>query len=216
MGFQDPWLYIFAFHKCIGKIQWHVLDLTHFSWHAIPRMPCIDKVCPHGFRCVSFPFEGSLFVCGSVVFDADCPLNLVMTFNVQKNCWPVMKKMVTTRSFFASGVREGWTGSSAVIYGHLFVVTEHERTKLKVYDTNNDSWITVDGPPLPEQICKPFSVNCNNSKIYVVGRNLHVAVGCILRLNTENNLCFSVHWQVVEAPQVFSDLAPSSIQVLFA
>ncbi|KAM0057428.1 putative kelch-type beta propeller [Helianthus debilis subsp. tardiflorus] len=193
-------------------------------------MPCIDKVCPHGFRCVSFPFKGSLFVCGGVVFDADCPLNLVMKFNVQKNCWTVMKKMITTRSFFASGVingkisvaganntdlyelnsaeiivtegwlwpfyvvlrgqiydpktdhwedmpdglREGWTGSSAVIYGHLFVVTEHERTKLKVYDTNNDSWRTVDGPPLPEQICKPFSVNCNNSKIYVVGRNLHM------------------------------------------
>ncbi|KAJ0488942.1 hypothetical protein HanHA300_Chr12g0438471 [Helianthus annuus] len=38
------------------------------------------------------------------------------------------------------GLREGWTGSSAVIYGHLFVVTEHERTKLKVYDPNNDSW----------------------------------------------------------------------------
>ncbi|KAM0036063.1 putative galactose oxidase/kelch, beta-propeller, kelch-type beta propeller [Helianthus debilis subsp. tardiflorus] len=38
------------------------------------------------------------------------------------------------------GLREGWTGSSAMIYGHLFVVTEHERTKLKVYDPNNDSW----------------------------------------------------------------------------
>ncbi|KAI7732486.1 hypothetical protein M8C21_024205 [Ambrosia artemisiifolia] len=49
MGFQDPWLYIFTFHKCTGKIQWHVLDLTHFSWHTIPQMPCIDKVCPHCF-----------------------------------------------------------------------------------------------------------------------------------------------------------------------
>ncbi|KAJ0837320.1 putative kelch-type beta propeller [Helianthus annuus] len=111
-----------------------------------------------------------------------------MKFNAQKNYWTVMKKMITARSFFASGVingkiyvaavldgkllvtkgwfwpfyvvprgqiydpktdhwenmpdglREGWTGSSAVIYGHLFVVTEHERTKLKVYDPNNDSW----------------------------------------------------------------------------
>ncbi|MFS7948757.1 putative kelch-type beta propeller [Helianthus anomalus] len=40
----------------------------------------------------------------------------------------------------ADGLREGWTGSSVVIYGHLFVVTEHEGTKLlKVYDMNNDS-----------------------------------------------------------------------------
>lgn len=302
MGFQDPWLFVFAFHKCTGKIQWHVLDLTHFSWHQIPQMPCIDKVCPHGFRCVSFPIDGSLFVCGGVVFDADCPLNLVMKFNVQKNSWTVMKKMITARSFFASGVingkiyvaggnstdlfelnsaevmdpkkgiwhpianmhtnmasydaavldgkllvtegwfwpfyvvprgqiydpntdnwenmadglREGWTGSSVVIYGHLFVVTEHERTKLKVYDPNNDSWKTVDGPPLPEQICKPFSVNCSDSRIYVVGRNLHVAVGCIFRLNvSEKNPNFVVQWEVVEAPQAFSNLTPSSAQVLF-
>ncbi|MFS8031076.1 putative kelch-type beta propeller [Helianthus anomalus] len=153
-----------------------------------------------------------------------------MKFNVQKNCWTMMKKMITSRSFFASGVinrrvalvvlcfrgqiydlktdhwedmpnglREGWMGLSAVIYGHLFVVTEHERTKLKVYDTNNDSWRTVDEPPLPEQICKPFSVNCNNSKIYVVGRNLHVIVGCILRLNTENNQCFSVQVHMISS-----------------
>lgn len=303
MGFQDPWLFVFSFHKCTGKIQWNVLDLTHFSWHTIPSMPCIDKVCPHGFRSVSFPFEGSLFVCGGVVFDADCPLNLVMKFEVQKNSWTVMRKMITPRSFFASGVingkiyvaggnstdlfelnsgevmdpkkgiwhpianmgtnmasydaavlngkllvtegwfwpfyvvprgqiydprtdnwenmadglREGWTGSSVVIYGHLFVVTEHERTKLKVYDMNTDSWKTVDGPPLPEQICKPFSVNCCNSRIYVVGRNLHVAVGRISSLNaSEKNPSFLVQWQVIEAPEAFANLTPSSAQVLFA
>ncbi|KVI00741.1 F-box/kelch-repeat protein At1g30090-like [Cynara cardunculus var. scolymus] len=303
MGFQDPWLFVFSFHKCTGKIQWDVLDLTHFSWHTIPSMPCIDKVCPHGFRSVSFPFEGSLFVCGGVVFDADCPLNLVMKFEVQKNSWTVMRKMITPRSFFASGVingkiyvaggnstdlfelnsaevmdpkkgiwhpianmgtnmasydaavlngkllvtegwfwpfyvvprgqiydprtdkwenmadglREGWTGSSVVVYGHLFVVTEHERTKLKVYDMNNDSWKTVDGPPLPEQICKPFSVNCCNSRIYVVGRNLHVAVGRIFSLNgSEKNPSFLVQWQVIEAPEAFANLTPSSAQVLFA
>ncbi|XP_071720075.1 F-box/kelch-repeat protein At1g30090 [Rutidosis leptorrhynchoides] len=303
MGFKDPWLYVFAFHKCTGKVQWHVLDLTNFLWHTIPQMPCIDKVCPHGFRCVSLPFEGSLFVCGGVVFDADCPLNLVMKFNVQKNSWTVMKKMITPRSFFASGVingkiyvaggnstdllelnsvevmdpqkgiwhpvanmrtnmasydsavvngklfvtegwfwpfyvvprgqvydpktdnwenlsdglREGWTGTSVVIYDQLFVVTEHERTKLKVYDMKNDSWKTVDGPALPEQICKPFSVNCCNNRICVVGKNLNVAVGCILRVKECDNRSsrFSVRWKVVEAPAKFCNLTPSSAQVLF-
>ncbi|XAR72475.1 hypothetical protein NMG60_11019120 [Bertholletia excelsa] len=306
LGFSDPWLFVFSFHKCTGKIQWKVLDLTHFSWHTIPAMPCKDKVCPHGFRCVSIPREGTLFVCGGMVSDVDCPLNLVLKYEMQKNRWTVMKKMNTARSFFASGVidgmiyvaggnstdlfelnsaevldpargtwnpiasmgtnmasydaavlngkllvtegwfwpfyvvprgqvydpktnnwgsmpaglREGWTGSSIVVFGHLFVVTEHERTKLKVYDAGNDAWETVEGPPLPEQICKPFSVNGSDSRIFVVGRNLHVAVGEISRLNsasmTGKKCSFSVQWQVVDAPQDFSDLTPSSAQVLFA
>lgn len=39
------------------------------------RSPCEDKVCPQGFRCVSIPHEGVLFVCGGMVFDVDCSLN---------------------------------------------------------------------------------------------------------------------------------------------
>ncbi|THG21556.1 hypothetical protein TEA_018145 [Camellia sinensis var. sinensis] len=139
LGFRVPWLFVFAFHKCTGKIQWQVLDLTHLSWHALPPMPCKDK---------------------------------------------------------------------------------HESTKLKVYDTDTDSWDPVQGPPLPAQICKPFSVNCTDSRIFVVGRNLHVAVGDISRLNpgskSEKKWSFSVRWQVVDAPEAFSDLTPSSAQVLIA
>ncbi|XP_059668909.1 F-box/kelch-repeat protein At1g30090-like [Cornus florida] len=306
LGFHDPWLFVFAFHKCTGKILWHVLDLIHFSWHTIPTMPCKDKVCPHGFRCVSIPNEGVIFVCGGVVSDVDCPINLVLKYEIQRNRWTALKKMITARAFFASGVidgmiyvaggnstnllelnsaevmnpakgiwqpvasmgtnmtsydaavlngkllvtegwfwpfyfvprgqiydprtdlwenmaaglREGWTGSSVVVYGHLFVVSEHERTKLKVYDTDTDSWERVVGPPLPEQICKPFTVSCCDCRIYVVGRNLHVAVGHILRLEPESTcekkLSFSVQWQVVDAPEAFSELTPSSAQVLFA
>lgn len=308
LSFHDPWLFVFAFHKCTGKIQWHVLDLNHFSWHTIPSMPCKDKVCPRGFRCVSMPNEGVVYVCGGVVSDVDCPLNLVLKYEVRKNRWTAMKKMITARSFFASGVidgmiyvaggnstdlfelnsaevldpckgswepiasmgtnmasydtavlngkllvtegwfwpfyvvprgqiydpktdnwesmaaglREGWTGSSVVVYGHLFVVSEHERTKLKVYDAVNDSWETVQGPPLPEQICKPFSVNACDSRIFVVGRNLHVAVGHIFHHHnittniTEKKSCFCVQWKVIDAPHTLTDLTPSSAQVLFA
>ncbi|KAG8385277.1 hypothetical protein BUALT_Bualt03G0025200 [Buddleja alternifolia] len=306
LGFHDPWLFVFAFHKCTGKIEWKVLDLTKLAWHTIPAMPCKDKVCPQGFRCVSIPHEGVLFVCGGVVSDVDCPLNLVLKYEVSKNRWTVMKKMITARSFFASGVidgmiyvaggnstdlfelssaevldpkkgmwqkianmgtdmasydaavlngkllvtegwfwpfyvaprgqiydpvndnwenmaaglREGWTGSSVVIYGRLFVVTEHERTKLKVYDTESDTWDVVEGPTLPEQICKPFCVNSWECKIYVVGRNLHVAVGHILRVGpggvSEKKWRFCVKWQTVDAPGTLFDLTPSSAQVLFA
>ncbi|KAL1562582.1 F-box/kelch-repeat protein-like protein [Salvia divinorum] len=306
LGFHDPWLFVFAYHKCTGKIEWKVLDLTHLSWHTIPAMPCKDKVCPQGFRCVSIPHEGALFVCGGVVSDVDCPLNLVLKYEARRNRWTVMKQMITARSFFASGVidgmiyvaggnstdlfelnsaevldpekgmwrpvagmgammssydaavlngkllvtegwfwpfyvvprgqiydpstdnwenmapglREGWTGSSVVMHNSLFVVTEHERTKLKVYDSGDDTWDIVEGPALPEQICKPFRVSCWESKIYVVGRNLHVAIGHIVKLGPsstcEKKCRFSVQWQMVDAPGTLFDLTPSSAQVLFA
>lgn len=306
LGLWDPWLFVFAFHKCTGKIHWQVLDLTHFSWHTIPAMPCKDRVYPHGFGCVSTSDNGTLFVCGGMVSDMDCPLDLVLKYEMHKNRWTVMSKMITARSFFASGVidglvyaaggnstdlfeldsaevldpvkgnwhpiasmganmacydaavldgklfvtegwiwpflfsprgqvydpktnnwesmavgmREGWTGSSVVIYGHLFVVPEHERMRLKVYDMENDTWDTVTGPPVPEQICKPFSVNSCDCNIYIVGRNLHVAVGHILRLSSCNTdgkkWSFSVHWKTVDAPEAFCNLTPSSSQVLYA
>ncbi|XP_010247992.1 PREDICTED: F-box/kelch-repeat protein At1g30090 [Nelumbo nucifera] len=305
LGFQDPWLFVFAFHKCTGKIQWLVLDLTHFSWHTIPAMPCKDRVCPHGFRCASIPSEGTLFVCGGMVSDMDCPFDLVLKYEIQRNRWTVMNKMLTARSFFASGVidgmvyvaggnstdlfeldsaevldpvkgnwhpvasmsinmvsydaavlndklfvtegwvwpflfsprgqvydprsdkwesmsvglREGWTGSSVVVEGHLFVVSEHERMKLKVYDVETDSWDTVSGSPLPEQICKPFSVSSSDHQIYVVGLNLHIAVGHIWWIRpsctSREKSSFFVQWQLVDAPEAFSDLTPSSSQVLF-
>ncbi|XP_054803309.1 F-box/kelch-repeat protein At1g30090-like isoform X2 [Prosopis cineraria] len=218
LGLKDPWLFVCAYHKCTGKITWQALDLTHFSWHTIPSMPCKDKVCPHGFRCISIPHEGTLFVCGGMVSDVDCPLDLALKYEVQKNRWTFMNRMITARSFFASavidgmiyvaggnstdlfeldsaevldphngnwysiasmgtnmasydaavlngkllvtegwlwpfyvsprgqvydprannwenmavGLREGWTGSSVVLYGHLFVVSELERMKLKL------------------------------------------------------------------------------------
>ncbi|XP_009609743.1 F-box/kelch-repeat protein At1g30090 [Nicotiana tomentosiformis] len=306
LGYHDPWFFVFAFHKSTGKIQWNVFDLNNFAWHTIPAMPCKEKVCPDGFGCIAFPHEGVLYVCGGVASDVDCPLNSVVKYEVRKNRWTVMKKMITARSFFASGVidgmiyvvggnstdlfelnsaevldpnrgiwrsvsnmgtkmaaydsavlngkllvtegwfwpfyvfprgqiydpqtdnwenmasglREGWTGSSVVLYGRLFVVSEHERTKLKVYDSETDSWDTVEGHPLPEQICKPFSVDCCDNRIVVVGRNLHVAVGHIKSLqqkNTSSKRCsFAVCWQVVDAPESLSDFTPSSAQVLFA
>ncbi|QHO49213.1 hypothetical protein HN51_001164 [Arachis hypogaea] len=129
------------------------------------------------------------------------------------------------------GLREGWTSSSVVVYGHLFVVSELERMKLKVHDTETDSWDAIDGPPLPEQICKSFTVNACDCHIYVVGRNLHVAIGHISRLLPDENFdekwSFSVRWHVIDAPESLSDHTPlsseslsdhtpSSSQVLFA
>ncbi|KAI4312352.1 hypothetical protein MLD38_037169 [Melastoma candidum] len=269
-------------------------------------MPCKDKVCPYGIRCASVPQEGTLFVCGGMVSDVDCPLDLVLKYEILKNRWTAMNNMIAARSFFASGMingrlfvaggtsanlfelesaevfdpvvgtwrgiasmgtnmasydaavlngkllvtegwlwpfyvaprgrvydpvtdkwenmpvglREGWTGSSVVIYGHLFVVAELERMKLKVYDMESDSWEAIDGPPLPEKICKPFAVSAHDHTIYVVGRNLTVAVGKVSVINRDDDACgkkcrFSIPWEVVDAPESFSNLTPSSSQVLF-
>ncbi|CAA0832937.1 F-box/kelch-repeat protein [Striga hermonthica] len=243
LGFHDPWLFVFAYSKCTRKIEWKVLDLTRLSWHSIPSMPCKDKVCPQGFRCVSIPKDGALYVFGGVVSDVDCPLNLVLKYEARKNKWTVMKKMITARSYFASGVIDGmiyvaggnstdlyelnsaevldpvnglWrpvSNMSVVIDGRLFVVTEHERTKVKVYDSGSDSWESVDGPVLPEEICKPFKVGSWGWEIYVVGRNLHVAVGRVERAGSRG---FRIEWRVVDAPGSLFDLTPASAQVLFA
>ncbi|KAF9595300.1 hypothetical protein IFM89_038435 [Coptis chinensis] len=61
-------------------------------------------------------------------------------YDPRLNCWETM----------SANLREGWTGLSAVVDGHLFVVSEHERMKLKVYDVKTDSWEVVVGSPVPE------------------------------------------------------------------
>lgn len=113
----------------------------------------------------------------------------------------------------AAGLREGWTGSSVVMHGHLFVLTEHERTKLKVYDAETDSWSLVQGPSVPEMICKPFCVSSWECKIYVVGHNLRVAVGTV---SSGKRCRFSVQWGVVDAPETLLDFTPSIAEVVLA
>ncbi|KAF9588716.1 hypothetical protein IFM89_015153 [Coptis chinensis] len=268
-------------------------------------MPCKERICPHGFRCISTPQEGTLFVFGGMASDLDTPLNLVLKYEIHKNRWSVMNKMTTARSFFACGIidgmvyvaggnssdllelesadvldpikgswqpiasmgvnmasydaavhngkllvtegwlwpflfsprgqvydprlncwetmsanlREGWTGLSAVVDGHLFVVSEHERMKLKVYDVKTDSWEVVAGSPVPEQIRKPFSVNSTDSRIFVVGCNLHVAIGHMRKLHLKctsgKEWCFFVEWKIVNAPETLCGWSPATSQVLF-
>ncbi|WVZ61909.1 hypothetical protein U9M48_011717 [Paspalum notatum var. saurae] len=314
LGLRAPWLFTLAFHRCTGKIHWKVLDLAQLAWHAIPAMPCRDRACPRGFGCVAVPDHGALLVCGGLVSDMDCPLHLVLRFDVGSNRWAVATRMLAARSFFAGGVidgrvyvaggysadqfelssaevldtdtgvwrpvasmgvnmassdsaviagrlyvtegcawpffssprgqvydpkadrweampvgmREGWTGLSVVIDGRLFVISEYERMKVKSYDPETDSWDTVAGPPMPQRIMKPFSVSCLDSKIVVVGRGLHVAIGHVEKQpapagspddddsSRRSSSSYSIHWQDVDVPKEFSDLTPSSCQILHA
>ncbi|XP_039140768.1 F-box/kelch-repeat protein At1g30090 isoform X2 [Dioscorea cayenensis subsp. rotundata] len=308
VGICSAWMFVFAFNRFTRKIQWHVLDLTHFSWHTIPIMPGCKHAGPNGFGCIAIPQDGILIVCGSMMSDLGCPLHVVLKYEMQKNRWTVMRQMLVPRSFFASGVidgkvyvaggystdqfelnsaevlnpadgkwqqitsmgmnmamydsaalderlfvtegwawpflfsprgqvydpktnawesmtvgmREGWTGLSVVLDGHLFVISEHEDMRVKVYDMKTDSWDIVEGSPLPKRmISKPLSVSSYGSRLFVVGQGLHVAVGHIEKksccvLDDRKNWSFSIQWQQIETPSEFSDLTPSSSQILFA
>ncbi|KAK9137000.1 hypothetical protein Sjap_007594 [Stephania japonica] len=119
------------------------------------------------------------------------------------------------------GLREGWTGPSVVVGDeHLFVASELEKVKLKIYDPETDSWDVVLGAPIPEQIRKPFSLSSADFRIFIVGSGLHVAVGYLRKLKLQCGTskdwsCF-VEWEVVSALEAFCELMPSSSQVLYA
>lgn len=127
-------------------------------------------------------------------------------YDPKKNLWEDM----------SLGMREGWTGLSFVIGKILFVISEHGN-RLKFYDGNSDSWIPVDGPPISSHLQRPFSVSTIDGKLYVVSRSLHVAVGTItLSVDSKGVKVASVEWEVITAPESFSDFVPSSSQVLYA
>uniref|UniRef100_A0A0A8ZM14 Uncharacterized protein n=1 Tax=Arundo donax TaxID=35708 RepID=A0A0A8ZM14_ARUDO len=73
---------------------------------------------------------------------------------------------------------------------------------------------------MPERIMKPFSVSCLDRKMVVVGRGLHVAIGHVKKQPGSNSgsrsSSYSIHWQDVDVPKEFSDLTPSSSQILHA
>ncbi|VAH37517.1 unnamed protein product [Triticum turgidum subsp. durum] len=240
MGLRSPWLFTLAFHRCTGKIQWKVLDLDSLAWHAIPGMPCRDRACPRGFGCVAGGYSTDQFELDSAeVLDpvngvwqpiASMGANMASSDSavvggrlyVTEGCaWPffssprgqVYDPKADRWEAMPAGMREGWTGLSVVIDGRLFVISEYERMKVKVYDPETDSWDPVDGPPMPERIMKPLSVSCLESKIVVVGRGLHVVIGHVKK---QSSCDYLVRWQDVEVPRAFSDLTPSSSQILHA
>ncbi|KAJ6835808.1 F-box/kelch-repeat protein [Iris pallida] len=127
----------------------------------------------------------------------------------------------------AVGMREGWTGPSVVVGSRLFVVSEREGMRVKVYDADSDCWDIVGGSSVPERIRKPYAVSANGNRIYVVGRGLRVAVGHVQKSefgdgngnrNGNGRERFCIQWQEIDAPapRVYGDLTPSSTRIVFA
>ncbi|KAL0904676.1 hypothetical protein M5K25_026807 [Dendrobium thyrsiflorum] len=115
------------------------------------------------------------------------------------------------------GMREGWTGSSAVAMGRLFVVSEFGDARVKVYDEEKDDWDAVDGGGVPSEIRRPFTVGgSEEGTIYVVGKGLDVAVGEIVALRKEEGNGWKVEWKVVKGPPAFRMLSPCCSLILYA
>lgn len=163
MGFRSPWLFTLAFHRCTGKIQWKVLDLNCLTWHTLPTMPCRDRACPRGFGCIAMPSDGTLLVCGGLVSDMDCPLHLVLKYDVYKNCWTVMTRMLSARSFFGGGVIDG-----RVYIAGGYSTDQFELNSAEVLDPVKGVWQPV----------ASMGTNMASSDSAVISGRLFVTEGC--------------------------------------
>ncbi|KAJ4748020.1 hypothetical protein LUZ62_082425 [Rhynchospora pubera] len=118
-------------------------------------------------------------------------------YDAVHNMWQEMPK----------GMCEGWTGSSAVINGAFYIVTEYGDNNLKLYDETRDEWRPVRGGGVPKAVRRPYAVvGGGNGMLYVVGKGLDVAIGRVEKAEVE--------WEVIKGPEAFAELLPCNAQVL--
>eukprot|EP00249_Psilotum_nudum_P021942 c28309_g1_i1 orf=333-1409(-) len=138
LGLAEAWLFVLAFHRSTGRVQWQSLDPVRKLWRVIPAMPCKGKVCPPGFGCAAITEQGKLFVCGGMLSDMDCPLDSVLKYDMHSDRWSIMGRMSTPRSFFASGMIDGR------IYAAGGNSTDpYELSSAEVYNPVEDQWQPV-------------------------------------------------------------------------
>ncbi|XP_020109314.1 F-box protein AFR-like [Ananas comosus] len=113
------------------------------------------------------------------------------------------------------GMREGWTGASAVVGDdRLFVVAEYGDRRLKSYDAARDSWRGVAGPGVPPDLPRPFAVAGDRSgRIFVVGRGLDVAVATVLPPPARREEEGERWWERGEAPLRLRPPRPATLSV---
>ncbi|KAL0442513.1 UNVERIFIED_CONTAM: F-box/kelch-repeat protein [Sesamum latifolium] len=111
LGFHDPWLFVFAYHKCTGKIEWKV-------WISPTFLGTQSLLCLARTR--------------------SAPRASVLKYDVRKNRWTTMTKMITPRSFFASGVIDGMVYVAGGSSTDLF-----ELNSAEVLDPKKGTWKPV-------------------------------------------------------------------------
>ncbi|XP_058113788.1 F-box protein AFR [Magnolia sinica] len=129
-----PFIFVFAFHKPTGKIQWQAFDPRSRRWFVLPPMPCAMPICPPGFACATIPHQGALFVLGGMRSDTEKPLHSLVSYRASTNSWSVGPPMRTPRSFFAAGS----------IGGRIFAVggsgVSENLVSVERYDPEQGSW----------------------------------------------------------------------------
>ncbi|XP_008789681.3 F-box protein AFR-like [Phoenix dactylifera] len=91
-------------------------------------------------------------------------------YDVDRDAWEEMSE----------GMREGWTGSSAVVGDRLLIVTDYGDGRVKAYDAESDAWRGVEGGGVPPALKRPYAVSGADGEIYVVGSGLEVGVGTVV------------------------------------
>ncbi|RWR91383.1 F-box protein AFR [Cinnamomum micranthum f. kanehirae] len=124
-------------------------------------------------------------------------------YDVDKDTWQEM----------SAGMKEGWTGTGAVVGDKLFVVPEHGDCRVKVYSPEDDRWRQVIGEGVPRQLLKPYVACGLEGCLYVMARGLDVGVG---RLEMGPGGEWTVDWEIVAGPPGSVDYGPSNCQVLYA
>ncbi|XP_010913637.1 F-box protein AFR-like [Elaeis guineensis] len=115
----------------------------------------------------------------------------------------------------SEGMREGWTGASAVVGDRLLVVTDYGDGRVKAYDAGSDAWQKVEGGGVPLELKRPYAVSGAEGAIYVAGTGLEVAVGTVVVEEEGGKGRLRVAWRVVKGPPAFADLVPCYSQVLY-
>ncbi|XP_039058485.1 F-box protein AFR-like [Hibiscus syriacus] len=145
-----PYLFIFAFHKSMTRIQWQAMDLRSNCWLVLPSMPCPKVVCPPGFACTSNTRQGQLYVLGGMRSDTQTSINKTMAYTASSNQWSIASPMVTPRSFFAAGNVNG----KIIVVGGSGGDYNDSKTSMECYDPHTDTWEQV--PKMHVEMCSIY------------------------------------------------------------
>ncbi|KAK7351439.1 hypothetical protein VNO77_10907 [Canavalia gladiata] len=124
---SHPYLFVFAFHKHTGRLQWQALDPSSGRWFVLPPMPLPDAVCPTGFACASLQRQGKLYVIGGMGSDDVTSISTALVYSTATNRWSQASPIPGGRAFLAA---EGVNGRIVAV----------GRNETDIYEPESDTW----------------------------------------------------------------------------
>lgn len=132
-----PYIFVFAYNKSTGEIQWQAFNPRSKSnrWFILPPMPFPYPVSRAGFATASIPEQGTLCVLGGTRSDTEKALNTFLTYNTATNKWSVEEPMLNPRAFCAAGC----IGTRIFAAGGYDDTT----TSMECYEPDTATWAPV-------------------------------------------------------------------------